>query len=161
MDFYWESTVFAIVAFGILYWLLNKYAFGPLFGIMEKRRELVQEQITTAENNRKQAEQHLSEQKQALEQARKEAYEIIEQAKVTSNKQADEIVQSAKSEAVRLKDEAVKDIESEKNKAIAALRGEVSGMSVKIASKILEKQIDEKSQAQLVDKYLQEVGSKS
>ncbi|UVI29950.1 F0F1 ATP synthase subunit B [Paenibacillus spongiae] len=160
MSLHWESTVYAIIAFGVLYWLLSKYAFGPLLGIMEKRRLLVLEQMNSAEASRKQAEQQLEEQKLALQQARKEAYDIIEQAKLTSVKQADEIVQTAKSEANRVKENAVQDITSEKNKAIAALRSEVSGMSVQIASKIIEKQIDEKSQEQLVDQYLKEVGSK-
>ncbi|MFD0590601.1 F0F1 ATP synthase subunit B [Paenibacillus sp. GCM10027627] len=158
--FIWESTVFAIVAFLALLWLLNKYAFGPLFTVMEKRRQLIQEQMSTAETSRKAAEASMDEQKAALEQARKEAYAIIDQARTTSTKQADEIVQSAKNEAGRLKDEALKDIVSEKNKAIAALRSEVGGISVKIASKIIEKQVDEKSQEQLVDQYLKEVGSK-
>jgi len=160
MDFVWESTVITIVAFVILYLALNKWAFKPLFGIMDKRRELILEQMNTADASRKQAEEAMSEQKAALEQARKEAYEIIEQARTTSNKQAEEIVVTAKNEAARLKDDALKDIESEKNKAIAALRTEVGGISVQIASKIIEKQIDEKSQEQLVDKYLKEVGSK-
>jgi F-type H+-transporting ATPase subunit b len=148
------------VSFLILLWLLQRYAFGPLFGIMEKRKQLIQDQLDNAENSRAQAAQQLEEQKQALQQARKEAYDIIEQAKATSSKQADDIIVTAKTEASRLKDDAVKDIESEKNKAIAALRGEVGGMSVKIASKIIEKQIDEKSQEQLVNQYLKEVGSK-
>jgi len=160
MDWKWETFVFAIISFGILYWLLNKYAFGPLFGIMEKRRQLVKEQIDGAEANRKQAEQLLEEQKQALQQARKEAHEIIELSKTTSVKQADEIVQLAKSEATRLKQDAVKEIDSEKNKAVAALRSQVAGMSVMIASKIIEKQVDEKTQEQLVDQYLKEVGEK-
>lgn len=160
MSWHWESTVYAIIAFGILYWLLSKYAFGPLFGVMEKRRQLVLEQMNTAESSRKAAEHQMEEQKAALQQARKEAYEIIEQARTTSSKQAEDIVQTAKTEASRLKDDALKDIESEKNKAIAALRTEVGGISVKIASKIIEKQVDEKSQEQLVDQYLKEVGSK-
>lgn len=160
MSWHWESTVIAMVAFGVLYWLLSKYAFGPLFEVMEKRRELVLEQMNTAENSRKAAEQQMEEQKAALQQARKEAYEIIEQSRTTSSKQADEIVQTAKTEASRLKDDALKDIESEKNKAIAALRTEVGGISVKIASKIIEKQVDEKSQEQLVGQYLKEVGNK-
>lgn len=160
MAWHWESTVYAIIAFGILYWLLSKYAFGPLFGIMEQRRQMVLEQMNTAESSRKQAEQQMEEQKAALEQARKEAYAIIEQARVTSTKQADEIVQAAKGEATRLKDEALSDITSEKNKAIEALRTEVGGISVKIASKIIEKQVDEKSQEQIIDQYLKEVGNK-
>jgi F-type H+-transporting ATPase subunit b len=156
----WSTFGIQLVAFLILFWLLKRYAFGPLFGIMEQRKALIQSQLDNAENSRKQASQQLEEQKQALQQARKEAHDIIEQARATSSKQADDIIGAAKSEATRLKDDAVRDIDSEKNKAIAALRSEVGGMSVAIASKIIEKQIDEKSQEQLVDQYLKEVGSK-
>ncbi|PWW08423.1 F-type H+-transporting ATPase subunit b [Paenibacillus cellulosilyticus] len=160
MHIVWSTFGIQLVAFLILFWLLKRYAFGPLFGIMEQRKALIQSQLDNAENSRKQASQQLEEQKQALQQARKEAHDIIEQARATSSKQADDIIGTAKSEATRLKDDAVRDIDSEKNKAIAALRGEVGGMSVAIASKIIEKQIDEKSQEQLVDQYLKEVGSK-
>ena len=160
MDLYWTSTVFTVIAFIILMWLLNKYAFGPLFGVMEKRRQLILEQMNTAESSRQAAEASMAEQKAALEEARKEAYTILEQARATSSKQADDIVQAAKSEADRLKNDALNDIESEKNKAISALRTEVGGISVQIASKIIEKQVDEKSQEEIVDKYLKEVGTK-
>lgn len=160
MNFVPSSTVFTIIAFLILYFLLNKYAFGPLFSIMEKRKERVLGELQEAEQSRKQAEALIAEQKEALQQARKDAYEIIEQSKTTSTKQAEEIIAQAKEEANRLKDEAVREIENEKNKAVTALRSQVSGMSVMIASKIIEKQIDEKSQEELVDHYLKEVGEK-
>lgn len=159
--FNWTSFVIQIIAFGILYLLLSKFAFKPLFGIMEKRRQMVKDQMDSAEKNRADAEQFLEDQKQALQQARKEAHDIIELAKSTGSKQADEIVTAARNEAVRLKDEALRDIEAEKNKAIASLKAQVSGLSVLIASKIIEKQIDEQTQSQLVDQYLQEVGKKS
>lgn len=161
MEFNWESSVLTIISFIILYVLLNKYAFKPLFSVMEKRKELVMGQLRDAEDNRKQASELLNEQKAALQEARKDAYEIIEQAKATGSKQADGLIATAKSESQRLKEEAIRDIESEKNKAVAALRSQVSGMSVMIASKIIEKQIDEKSQEQLVDQYLKEVGDKA
>ncbi|MFF2158789.1 F0F1 ATP synthase subunit B [Paenibacillus chitinolyticus] len=158
MSWNWESFVFALIAFGILYWLLNKYAFGPLLATMEERRKLIADQMNSADASRVQAEQMLEEQKQVIQEARKEAYQMIEQAKLTSSKQAEEIVDKAKSEADRVKEEAVREIESEKNKAVAALRGQVSAMSVMIASKIIEKQVDEKSQEELVNHYLNEVG---
>jgi F-type H+-transporting ATPase subunit b len=147
-----------IIAFGVLYFLLQRYAFGPLFGIMEKRRELVASQLNDAANNKAQAEQLLAQQREALEQARKEASEIIERARQSATKQAEDIVRAAKEESVRLKEEAVQSIENEKNKAIEAVRSQVGYMSVLIASKILEKQIDEKSQSELIDQYLKEVG---
>jgi F-type H+-transporting ATPase subunit b len=157
----WSNFFVQLISFAILFWLLSRYEFKQLFGVMEKRRQLVQEQMESAQNNRTDAERLIEEQKQALQQARKEAYDIIEQAKTTGSKQADEIVQAARSESNRIKDDAVRDIETEKNKAIASLKAQVSGLSVLIASKIIEKQVDEQSQKQLVDQYLQDVGTKS
>lgn len=160
MAWHWESFVYAILAFIVLYILLNKYAFGPLFGIMEKRRQQVLEQMKSAEQNRAESTKLLEEQKKAIQDARKEAYELIEQARTTSVRQADEIIQQAKDESVRIKNDALKDIENEKNKAVIALRSQVSAMSVMIASKIIEKQLDEKSQQDLINHYLKEVGGK-
>jgi F-type H+-transporting ATPase subunit b len=161
VSFNWTTFVIQLVSFGLLFWFLQKKAFGPLLGIMEKRRQVIQEQLDSASNNRSDAERLIEEQKQALQQARKEAYDIIEQAKSTGAKQADDIVTAARNESNRLKEEAVRDIETEKNKAVASLKAQVSGLSVLIASKIIEKQVDEQTQHQLVDQYLQEVGKKS
>jgi len=157
----WSNFFVQLVAFLILFFLLQRYAFKPLFGIMEKRRQMVLEQMNSAEKNRKEADQFIEEQKQALQQARKEAHEIIEQARITSTKQADDIVAAARNESNRIKEEAVREIEAEKNKAVAALKAQVSGLSVLIASKIIEKQVDEQTQKDLVDQYLQNVGNKS
>ncbi|MNP80934.1 ATP synthase subunit b [compost metagenome] len=63
---------------------------------------------------------------------------------------------------MRLKSEAVRDIESEKKKAVEALRSEIGTVSVKIASKLLEKEVNaDNAQEELVDQYLKEVGGKS
>ncbi|MGG1939149.1 F0F1 ATP synthase subunit B [Paenibacillus polymyxa] len=162
MSLNWTSIVFTIIAFLILYWLLTRYAFGPLFSVMEKRRQLVLQQMNEAAQTREQAVAYVEEQKQALQQARKEAYDIIEQSKQTGNKQAEQIIIHAKDEAVRLKDEAVREITSERNKAVAELRSEVGKASVQIASKLIQKEIKEDQvQGELVDQYLKEVGGKA
>ncbi|WP_172196355.1 F0F1 ATP synthase subunit B [Saccharibacillus qingshengii] len=161
MQFVWTSTVITLIAFIILYLLLNRYAIGPLMSMMEKRRDLVLSQLNEAAATREEASAYVEQQKEALQQARKEAYDIIEQSRQTSGKQADQMIASAKEDAVRLKDEALRDIESEKNKAMAALRSEVGRVSVQIASKLIEKEIDEKSNEGLVDQYLKDVGTKS
>ncbi|ANF98521.1 MULTISPECIES: F0F1 ATP synthase subunit B [Paenibacillus] len=158
MHFVWSSFVFTIIAFLILYWLLNRYAFGPLFSVMEKRRELIKQQMDEAAQTRQQATQYVEEQKAALQQARKDAQDIIEQARQTSNSQTEQLLNQAKEESMRLKDEAARDIENEKNKAVAALRSEIGAVSVQIASKVLQKEVDANAQEQLVDNYLKDVG---
>lgn len=161
MHFVWTSTVVTLISFGVLYFLLNRYAFGPLMSVMEKRRELVLSQLNEAAETRSEAAAYVEQQKEALQQARQEAYEILEQSRQTSSKQADALIAQAKEETARMKDEAIRDIDSEKNKAMAALRGEVGRVSVQIASKLIEKEIDEKANEGLVDQYLKDVGTKS
>ncbi|WP_058300522.1 F0F1 ATP synthase subunit B [Gorillibacterium timonense] len=158
MSFNIINFAVTIIAFVLLYLLLNKYAFGPLFATMEKRREYVQSEIKKAEASRAESVQYLEDQKAALDTARKEAFGIVEQARQASSRQAEEIIHSARNEANRVKEDAVQQIESEKNKAITALRSEVSDMSVRIATKIIEKEIDPGSQKKLVDDYLKEIG---
>lgn len=161
MAIHWETIVISIIAFIILYFLLNKFAFGKLFAIMEQRRELVMNQMNEAAETRQKAITYVEEQKQALEQARKDAHEIIERSKQTSDKQAEQIMEVAKEEAARLKSEAVRDIENEKNKAVAELRSELGTASVKIASKLIEREVkSDKAQEELVDQYLKEVGGR-
>ena len=152
------SLFFQILAFAILYLLLKKYAFGPLVGMMEKRRQSIEADINNAEKNRADAEQFLKEQTEELKKARLEAHEIIENAKAVSVKQANDIVEAAKTEAERLKEQAIQDIKLEKEKAVAELRDQVGVLSVMIASKIIEKELDQQGQAKLVDDMMKQVG---
>ena len=158
MKFVLGNAIIAIVGFGILYFLLHRYALGPLLGMMEKRRELITNQIESAQKDRQDAAAFIAEQKEALANVKKEAFEIVESAKANASRQAEEIIEKSRAEADRIKADALRDIESEKNKAIAALHAEVGALSVAIAAKIIEKQVDEQSQQALVAEYLKEVG---
>lgn len=162
MEIVWTNILFSIIAFAILYFLLSKYAFSKLFGIMEKRRELVIQQMDEAAKTREQAVAYVEEQKQALNSARQEAQQIIQQSQITSNQQVEQALAQAKVEATRVKEEAVRDIANEKNKAVEELRKEIGTASVRIASKLLQKEVSASGeQEQLVNQYLKEVGGKS
>ncbi|WHX48771.1 F0F1 ATP synthase subunit B [Paenibacillus woosongensis] len=163
MTVLWENIVITIIAFVILYWLLSKYAFSKLFAVMEQRRELVLGQLEEAKQTKEQANVYVEEQKAALNQARQEAYEIIEQAKQSSSKQARDLLEQAKQDTTRMKNEAIRDIENERNKAVESLRGEIGTFSVNIASKLIEREVENnpEEQEKLVNQYLKEVGSKS
>lgn len=111
MKILWENILITMIAFVILYWLLNKFAFSKLFAVMEQRRELVLGQLNEAKQTREQATVYVEEQKDALKQARQDAFEIIEQSKQSSSKQAHDLLEQAKHDALRMKNEAVRDIE--------------------------------------------------
>ncbi|MFE9522426.1 F0F1 ATP synthase subunit B, partial [Bacillus velezensis] len=63
-----------------------------------------------------------------------------------------------RAESERLKEAARTEIVKEKEQAVSALREQVASLSVLIASKVIEKELDEQAQEQLIQDYLKEVG---
>lgn len=158
LQFELGTMLFQLLAFIALMLLVVKFAFKPLSEMMKKREDHIQNQIESAEENRKQAEVYLEKQKKALEEARLEAKEMLERAKAQKEREAEEIIAKAQERAERMIQEATKEIEREKEKAIASLRDEVGSLSVQLAAKLLQKELDEKGQTKLVESYLEQVG---
>ncbi len=154
----WFDAIYQLIMFFILMALLRKWAWGPIMNMMKQREEHIANEIDTAEKNRKEAVKYLEEQREAIKEARQEAQEIVENAKKLSAKQGEEIVATAKAEAERMKDSALAEIQREKEQAVSALREQVTSLSVLIATKVIEKELDEKQQDQLIQEYLKEVG---
>lgn len=153
------GTIIAqLLIFLILLALLRAYAWKPLMGLMKEREEHISSELETAEKNRTEAEQYLAEQQSELKKTREEAQAMIDNAKQLGENQGKEIIANAKDEAERIKKEAVSEIEREKEAAISSLKEQVASLSVMIASKVIEKELDEKAQEQLIDEYLEEVG---
>lgn len=152
------DIVLQLVIFLVLLLLLKKFAWGPLMGIMKQREEFVKSEIEAAEQSRKDATSVLEEQRALLKEARVEAQSLMEKAKAQGDAQREIIISDAKKEAERLKSSALVEIEQQKEKAVAAIRDQVSSLSVLIASKVIEKEINEKDQEKLINDYIQEVG---
>lgn len=138
--------------------LLKKFAFGPIIAMMQKREEHIANQITSAERNREEAEKYLVEQREEIQKARTEAQSIIANAKKLSEQQTEEMIKSAKVDTERMKEAALAEIKREKEQAVSALREQVASLSVLVATKVIEKELDEKAQSKLIEDYLKEVG---
>lgn len=157
-EFTWVDALYQLAAFFVLLYLLKKFAFGPVMNMMEKREKHIADQISSAEKNREEAEKYLAEQRDAIQGARNEALEIVENAKTMGDQQAKETLESARREAERLKQTALAEINTEKEQAVAALREQVSTLSVLVASKVIEKELNEQEQEKLIQDTLREVG---
>jgi F-type H+-transporting ATPase subunit b len=155
----WGTVVYQLAIFVVLLMLLRKYALKPLLGILVDRQEKIANDIALAEKNRLEAQEFLKEQQKALEAARKDATKIIENARATSDKQADEIIRTTKAEIDQFKKVARDEINREKEQAVEALREQVGALSVMLASKVIEKELDAAQQEKLVKDYLNQVGN--
>lgn len=152
------DLVATVVFFLILVVVLKKIAWGPLMKVMEERENFVAEEIEAAELSRKDAAVALEDATAQLKQTRQEAEDIIEKAKNAGVKQEQDIIASARLEANRIKQAAQEDIRNEKENALQALQDQVASLSVLIASKVIEKEINAQDQDRLIADYIKEVG---
>ncbi|QQF63699.1 F0F1 ATP synthase subunit B [Bacillus mojavensis] len=158
LSFNGGDILFQLLAMLILLALLKKYALGPLLNIMKQREDHIAGEITSAEEKNKEAQQLIDEQRAMLKEARQESHTLIENAKKLGENQKEEIIQAARAESERLKEAARTEIVKEKEQAVSALREQVASLSVMIASKVIEKELDEQAQEKLIQDYLKEVG---
>ena len=149
---------FALLSFAILLVLLKKFAWGPLMATMEKRENHIANEIDVAEKNRAEAEKASKEAAEQLKQTRQEAQQIIEDAKLAGQQQEQNILEAARVAAERIKETAQEDIRQEKEKAVQALQEQVATLSVQIATKVIEKEINAQDQEKLIADYIKEVG---
>ncbi|MFS0783853.1 F0F1 ATP synthase subunit B [Bacillus sp. 1P06AnD] len=160
LNFNAGDIIFQLLCFLVLLALLKKFAWGPLVNMMKEREKHVASQIDEAEKTRAEASRYVEEQRELLKQSRSEAQTLIENAKKQGDIQRDEIVTAARTEAERIKESAKLEIVAEKEKAVTALREQVASLSVLIASKVIEKELNEADQEKLINEYLQEAGDK-
>jgi F-type H+-transporting ATPase subunit b len=154
----WGDILFQLFMFIVLMVLLKKFAWGPLMGIMKQREEHVTGEISAAEQSRTEAKKLVEEQRSLLKEARSEAQVLIENAKKQGDIQRDQIIAVARTEAERMKESAKLEIEQQKEKAVAAIREQVASLSVLIASKVIEKELNAADQDKLINEYIQEAG---
>src|SRR5699024_3498364 len=128
--------------------------------VMEERENFVAYEIDVAEKNRKEAEEANAKANVQLNETKEEAQKIITDAKAEDKKQQADIIESALKEATRIKTTETEDIQNEKEKAMQELQDQVASLSVLVASKVIEKEIDLEDQEALINDYLKEVGMK-
>ncbi len=157
-----DLTIWKIVLnwinFGILMFLLHKFLSKPIIELLDKRRQLVEENIKYSEKQRQEAEKILEEYREKMRNARKEALGIIEKAKERAKNQESEIIKEAQKKAQIMLKEAKEEIKAELENAKKELVSYVGTLSVKIASKIIEKELNEQLDEKIISEEIKRFG---
>ena len=112
----------------------------------------------SATEDKNAAHQMREEYEKRLSDAKNEANEILKTATRKAVLKEEEIITDANNQASKIIERAHGQIELEKSSAFAELRDEVSELSVMIASKVLERDINESDHKEMIDKIIREMG---
>ena len=152
------TAIFTLLNTIILFAVLKHFLFGPIEKVMEKRQEEVDKIYDDAENAKADAEAYKAEYDERLAHAKEEAVDIIKAAQERADRLGEEIVNDAKSKADDLMKRADAEIAQERKKAVNELKNEISVISLDIAEKMLDREINEGDHAELINRFIEEMG---
>jgi F-type H+-transporting ATPase subunit b len=150
-------VVTQILGFLILLWALNKWAFGPLLGMLEARRAKIAGEFAAAERAMAEAQEQKARFEQELRGIEARARQRLTEAVSEGQKVAAEIRQQAQAEATRRIERAQDDIARENEKAKERIKQQVIDLSLRSAEKILRQKLDEPAQRRLAGEFIDEV----
>jgi F-type H+-transporting ATPase subunit b len=154
INLFW--IIVSALNFAILLVILSVFAFRPLQRMLAERRARIEEGLRDAEQARRDRESAETERVAALQEARREANEILARAQKVAQETRDADIAATKAELERLRERAAAEIESEKQRAITELRNEVADLALKAASKVVGETLTGERERRLVEEFLTE-----
>jgi F-type H+-transporting ATPase subunit b len=149
--------IWTLVAFGITFFVLRKYAFGPIQKTIDERRDKIRLAVEEADNARNEARDLLEQNKAILAQARSESAGILAEAKKVGDAQIARAKDEAESERQRRLEDTKKQIEAETSRAIDQIRTEVADLTLEATQRVVGKVLDSADQRRLVDEAIAEL----
>ncbi len=148
-----------LVIFLILFWMLRKYAFPPIFKAVEAREKALEDAIAGAKHDRDEAAKLLEEHRRQIENARGEAQRFIAEGRQVAEKMRTDLLEQARREQQEILERARREIEAERDRAIIELRREAVDLAIAGASKVIEQNLDNTANRRLVETFLASVAA--
>ena len=138
--------------------VFKKFFWDKILGILDQRREAADKEITDAQKAHAEADAIKATYEQNMKEAKEKAEGILLNAQKTATVRSEEIISQAQAAAAQIKSKATSDIEMEKKKAINDAKNEISGLAMAIAGKVVERELNTADQADLIDRFIEELG---
>jgi F-type H+-transporting ATPase subunit b len=149
-----------IVNFAILLVVLYIFLYKPILKLFKDRSTKIDEGLKNAEKLKTDAAESEQRQKAALEEARREAHRIVEQATKLGDEEKKKIMELAGEESRKIVERTLIELSAEKKNIMNDIKKEVGEMVVNLSLDMVKKQLDEKTQKELLNQAIQEVEQK-
>lgn len=147
-----------LLAFLVVFFVVAKFGFPAIIGMVESRKRYIDESLEKAHEATERLANIQKEGESMLQEARQKQAQILREAAETRDAIVAQAQEKAREESNRLLSEAKGEIESQKQAAISEIRAQVAELSVKVAEKILRKELSSDAmQMETIDRLLDEV----
>ena len=146
--------IWTLICFAITFFVLKKYAFGPIQRTIDERRDRIRKSVEEADNAREEARSLLEEHRALIAGAKTEAAEILADARKVGDAQIERVKQEAESERERRLAETKRQIEAETKRSLDLIRSEVADLTLEATARVTGKVLDAEDQRRLIDEAI-------
>ena len=146
-----------ILGFIIAVWILKKFAWKPLLGMLEQRRTKIESDLDSAEKTKLQANELLSDYEKKLKEIDAEARAKIQEAVSDGNRVASEIREQARAESKEIISKAREELARDVAKARVELRNDMINMAIAATEKIIAEKLDDEKHRSMLANFIDEV----
>lgn len=150
--FVWTAVVFLLV-----FYILRKYAWGPITAGLEKRQQTIDQSIKRAENALAEARQISQDNERARREAEAGAQRVLREAREAADALRAEEAEKTRMQIREMQEAARTEIEREKQGALDELRMEVAELAIKATEKLLSENLDAAKNRKLVETFIKDL----
>lgn len=153
------SIIWTIVNILVLFLFLKKFLFKPVTEMMEKRKNTIETSLQEAEDTKSEALKMKTDYEKQLSLAKEDASLILKESRERAAREFNEQIKESKEMAAKIVQEASVAIELEKRKSLQEAQAEIATIALLAASKVIEKNVDDNTNKQMLNSFLNEVGA--
>ncbi len=155
----WPKFIAQVILFLVVWWILSKYAFGPILEMLNERRRRIEEGQLNAEKIKKQLAEAELRYQEVLRKANEEATKLIEEARAASDAHTQKQIQQAIKDAEGVIVKARETISQDRNKMVAEVRKEMVELVVNTTAKVVGKVITPEDQKRLSEETARQLAA--
>jgi F-type H+-transporting ATPase subunit b len=149
--------IWTLICFAITFFVLRKYAFGPIQRTIDERRDRIRRAVDEADQARNEARELLEQHRALIAQAKGEAAEILADARKVADSQLERVKDEAEAERQRRLEDTQRQIEAETKRSLDLIRAEVADLTLQATARVTGKVLDAEDQRRLIDEAIAEL----
>jgi F-type H+-transporting ATPase subunit b len=149
--------IWTLIAFAITFFVLKRFAFGPIQKTIDERRERIRKAVEEADNARQESRELLEQHRALLAGAKSEAAEILAEARKVGDAQIERVKSEAEEERLRRLEETARQIDAETKRSLDLIRSEVADLTLQATARVTGKVLDAEDQRRLIDEAIAEL----
>jgi F-type H+-transporting ATPase subunit b len=152
--------VWTIVTFVIVLWVLRRFAFGRIQGMIDQRRDRIREALDEADKAREEARKLREDVKRDREEAKADRERLLDESRRQAQRQLEQAREQADADLKERLAKNLEELEAENTRLREQIRRDVVELTLLASEKVTGKVLDDEDQRRLIDETIAEVDVK-